>query len=47
MIWLICTYWRDTIMVCRASGNYAMSFKAGRVMTQDGPLSAKPLQYLG
>ncbi len=34
MIWLIRTFWRDPIIVCRASGNYGTSFKAGRGMTQ-------------
>jgi hypothetical protein len=41
MIWLIRGYWRDAIMVCRASGNYGTPFKAGRDVTQGGPLSAK------
>jgi hypothetical protein len=41
MIWLIWTYWRDAIMVCHASGNYGTPFKAGRGVTQGGPLFAK------
>jgi len=41
MIRLIQGYWRDAIMVCRASGNYGTPFKAGRGVTQGGPLSAK------
>ncbi len=41
MIRLIRGYWRDAIMVCRALGNYGMPFKAGRGVTQGGPLSAK------
>jgi len=41
MIWLIRGYWRDAIMVCRALGNYGTPFKAGRGVTQGGPLSAK------
>jgi hypothetical protein len=28
------------VMVCRASGNYGIAFKAGRGVTQGGPLSA-------
>jgi len=41
MIRLIRGYWCDAIMVCRALGNYGMPFKAGRGVTQGGPLSAK------
>ncbi len=41
MIRLIRGYWRDAIMVCRAMGNYGTPFKAGRGVTQGGPLSAK------
>ena len=41
MIRLIRGYWRDAIMVCRALGNYVTSFKAGRGVSQGGPLSAK------
>jgi hypothetical protein len=46
MIQLIRTYWRDAIIVCRASGNYGMPFKVGRGMTQGGPLSAKLFNIL-
>ncbi len=46
MIWLICGYWCDAIMVCRAAGNYGMAFKAGRGVTQGGPLSAKLFNIL-
>jgi hypothetical protein len=46
MIRLIQGYWRDAIMVCRASGNYGLPFKAGRGMTQGGPLSAKLFNIL-
>ena len=46
MIRLIQTYWHDAIMVCRASGNYGMPFKAGRGMTQGSPLSAKLFNIL-
>jgi hypothetical protein len=43
MIRLIRGYWRDAIMVCRASGNYG---KAGCGVTQGGPLSAKLFNIL-
>jgi hypothetical protein len=46
MIWLIRGYWRDAIMVCRAAGNYGTAFKAGRGITQGGPLSAKLFNVL-
>ncbi len=46
MIWLIRRYWRDAIMVCQAAGNYGTAFKAGRVVTQGGPLSAKLFNIL-
>ncbi len=41
LVRLVRTYWRDAIMVCRASGYYGQPFKAGRGVTQGGPLSAK------
>jgi hypothetical protein len=41
MIRLIRGFWCDAIMVCRAAGNYSMAFKAGRGVTQGGPLLAK------
>ena len=41
MIRLVCGYWRDTIMVCQAARYYGQAFKAGRGVTQGGPLSAK------
>jgi hypothetical protein len=41
MIQLIRGFRRDALMVCRAAGNYGTAFKAGRGMTQGGPLSAK------
>jgi hypothetical protein len=47
--WLVClvqTYWRDGIMVCRASGYYGTPFKASRGVTQGGPLSAKLFNIL-
>ena len=46
MVRLIRGYWRDVIMVCRASGNYGAPFKAGRGVTQGGPLSAKLFNIL-
>jgi hypothetical protein len=46
MIRLIRTLWRDTIMVCRASGNYGTSIKVGHGMTQGSPLSAKLFNIL-
>jgi hypothetical protein len=46
MIRLIQGYWRDAIMVCRASGNYDAPFKAGCGVTQGGPLSAKLFNIL-
>ncbi len=41
MIRLIRGFWRNAILVCRAAGNYGTAFKAGRSVTQGGPLSAK------
>jgi hypothetical protein len=38
---LIHHFWDDTQMVCHASGNYDVPFKAGQGVTQGGPLSAK------
>jgi hypothetical protein len=46
MIQLICCFWRDAIMVCRAAGYYGTAFKAGRGVTQGGPLSAKLFNIL-
>jgi hypothetical protein len=46
LIRLIRTYWRDAIMVCRASGYYGTAFKAGRGVTQGGPLSARLFNLL-
>jgi hypothetical protein len=46
MIWLICGYWREAIMVCRAAGYYGTAFKAGRGVTQGSPLSAKLFNIL-
>ncbi len=40
MIRLICGYWRNAIMVCRAAGYYGTAFKASHSVTQGGPLSA-------
>ena len=38
---LIRHFWDEAAHVCRASGNYGAPFKAGRGVTQGGPLSAK------
>ena len=43
---LICHFWDKTTNVCRASGNYGTPFKAGRGVTQGGPLSAKLFNVL-
>jgi hypothetical protein len=46
MIRLIRGFWCNAIMVCCAVGNYNMAFKAGRGITQGGPLSAKLFNIL-
>ncbi len=46
MIRLVRGYWRDAIMVCQAAGNYGTAFKAGRGVTQGGPLLAKLFNIL-
>jgi hypothetical protein len=46
LIWLVRMYWHDAIMVCRASGYYGTAFKAGRGVTQGGPLSARLFNLL-
>jgi hypothetical protein len=46
MIWLICGYWHDAIMVCRAAGKYGTAFEAGCGITQGSPLSAKLFNIL-
>jgi hypothetical protein len=38
---LIRHFWDEATNVCRASGNYGAPFKAGRGVTQGGPLLAK------
>ena len=38
---LVRHFWDEATNVCRASGNYGTPFKAGRCVTQEGPLSAK------
>jgi hypothetical protein len=43
---MVRTYWQDAIMVCRGSGYYGTPFKAGRGVTQGGPLSAKLFNIL-
>jgi hypothetical protein len=46
MIRLIRNFWRNAVLVCRASGNYGSHFCAGRSVTQGRPLSAKLLNIL-
>jgi hypothetical protein len=46
MVRLICGFWRNSIMVCHAAGNYGKAFKAGHGITQDGLLSAKLFNIL-
>ncbi len=46
LVWLVCSYWRDAIMVCWALGNYGTAFKAGCGVTQGGLLSAKLFNIL-
>ncbi len=46
MIRLVCSFWQDAIMVCCAAGNYGTAVKAGRGVTQGGPLSAKLFNIL-
>ena len=43
---LIRHFWDKAQMVCCASGNYGVPFKAGRGVTQGGPLSAKLFNIL-
>jgi hypothetical protein len=46
MVRLICGFCQDAIMVCRVAGNHGTAFKAGRGVTQGGPLSAKLFNIL-
>jgi hypothetical protein len=46
MVRLIRNFWWDATMVCRPSRNYGGLFRAGRGMTQRGPLSAKLFNIL-
>ncbi len=43
---LIRNFWRNAVLVCRASGNYGSPFCAGRGVMQGGPLSAKLFSIL-
>jgi len=43
---LIRHFWDEATNVCRASGNYGVPFKAGRGVTQGGPLLAKLFKVL-
>ena len=38
---LICNFWDQASFACRAQGRYGRPFKAGRGVTQGGPLSPK------
>ncbi len=46
MIWLIQNFWANATMVCKVSVEYGTPFKAGRSVTQGGPLSAKLFNVL-
>ena len=46
MLQLIRNFWETATNVCRAKGNYGRPFKAGRGVTQGGPLSAKLFNIL-
>jgi hypothetical protein len=46
MIRLIRNFWANMTMACQASVNYGTPFKAGRGVTQGGPLSAKLVYVL-
>jgi len=46
MLRLIRTFWETATNVCRAKGNYGRPLKAGRGVTQGGPLSAKLFNIL-
>ena len=46
MLRLIRNFWDTAINVCWARGNYGKQFKAGRGVTQGGPLSAKLFNIL-
>ncbi len=46
MLRLICNFWDTATNVCCAKGNYGRPFKAGRGVTQGGPLSAKLLNII-
>ncbi len=41
LVRLVCSFWRDVIMVCWASGNYGMAFKAGPLSARSVLVSAK------
>jgi hypothetical protein len=46
MIRLISNFWRNVVLVCRASGNYGIPWQARHGVTQSGPLSAKLFNIL-
>ena len=43
---LIRYFWDNSLLVCRASGVYGKPFRAGRGVTQGGPLSPKLFNIL-
>jgi hypothetical protein len=43
---LIQKFWKEAVLVCRASGVYGDTFSAGRGVTQGGPLSPKLFNIL-
>ncbi len=43
---LICQFWDEAQMVCRASGNYGVPFKASQGVTHGVPLSSKLFNLL-
>ncbi len=46
MLRLIEAFWEHAVLTCRANGNYGRPFKAGRGVTQGGPLSPKLFSIL-
>ena len=46
MLRLIRNFWETAMNVCCAKGNYGRPFKAGRGVTQGGPLLVKLLNIL-
>jgi hypothetical protein len=46
MVWLILNFWANATKVCQVSVNYGLPFKAGRGVTQGGPVSVKLFNIL-